>query len=44
MNNSFTEQFVPNTDKETLKESLYYRFITEGAAEDEIEDLLPKKA
>lgn len=41
---SFDEQFVPNTHQETLKESLYRRFITESAAEDEIDDLLPKKA
>ncbi len=40
---SFDEQFVPNTHQETLKESLYRRFITEGATEDEIEDLLLKR-
>lgn len=40
---SFDEQFVPNTNQETLKEPLYRRFITESAAEDEIEDLLLKR-
>ncbi|RKU09244.1 transcriptional regulator [Candidatus Poribacteria bacterium] len=40
---SFDEQFVPNTNQETLKEPLYRRFITEGVAEDEIEDLLLKR-
>ncbi len=40
---SFDEQFVPNTDKSTLREPLYRRFITEGVAEDEIEDLLLKR-
>ena len=40
---SFDEQFVPNTDKDTLKEELYQRFITEGASEDEIEELLFKR-
>ena len=38
---SFDEQFVPNTRKETLREKLYQRFITEDAADREkIEDLL----
>ena len=40
---AFDEQFVPNTDKDTLKTGLYQRFITEGATEDEIEDLLLKR-
>ena len=41
---SFDEQFVPNTYKDTLKETLYQRFITEGATEREkIEDLLLKR-
>ncbi len=40
---SFDEQFVPNTNQETLDKSLYLRFITEGADEDDIEDLLLKK-
>ena len=40
----FDEQLVPNTHKETLRESLYRRFITEGAAEDMIEDLLLKRS
>ncbi len=47
MNNSsterFDEQFVPNTHKDTLREPLYRRFITESAAEDEIDDLLLKR-
>ena len=40
---AFDEQFVPNTDKEILKEPLYQRFLTEGAPEDEIDDLLLKR-
>ncbi len=40
---SFDEQFVPNTDKDTLSKDLYRRFITEGATADEIEDLLLKR-
>ena len=40
---SFDEQYVPNTTQGTIKESLYRRFITENAAEDEIEDLLLKR-
>ena len=39
----FDEQFVPNTHKNTLSTALYQRFITEGAPEDEIEDLLLKR-
>ena len=40
----FDEQFVPNTHKDTLKETLYKRFITEGATDREkIEDLLLKR-
>ena len=40
----FDEQFVPNTHKDTLKETLYQRFITEGATDREkIEDLLLKR-
>ena len=35
----FDEQFVLNTHKDTLREPLYHRFITESAAEDEIDDL-----
>ena len=35
---------VPNTHKETLKESLYRRFITENATEEMIEDLLLKRS
>ena len=40
---AFDEQFVPNTRKETLREPLYQRFLTEGAAEDEMDDLLLKR-
>ncbi len=40
---AFDEQFVPNTDKDTLNKDLYQRFITDGATEDEIEDLLLKR-
>ena len=40
---AFDEQFVPNTHKETLREPLYQRFLTEGAAEDETDDLLLKR-
>ena len=40
---AFDEQFVPNTHKETLKESLYQRFITERAIDQEVEDLLLKR-
>ena len=39
----FDEQLVPNTYKSTLREPLYRRFITEGATEDVIEDLLLKR-
>ena len=40
---AFDEQFVPNTDKNTLRKDLYQRFITEDAAENEIDDLLLKR-
>ena len=41
---SFNEQFVPNTNKATLKEALYERFITERATErQQVEDLLLKR-
>ena len=40
---AFDEQFVPNTDKDTLREPLYQRFITEGVSADEVEDLLIKR-
>ena len=40
---AFDEQFVPNTDKDTLRRDLYQRFITESATEDEIDDLLLKR-
>ena len=41
---SFDEQFVPNTHKNTLRETLYQRFITEGATDREkVEDLLLKR-
>ena len=40
----FDEQFVPSTHKETLRETLYQRFITEEATEREkVEDLLLKR-
>ncbi|MYA70125.1 transcriptional regulator, partial [Candidatus Poribacteria bacterium] len=40
---AFDEQLVPNTHKTTLRESLYQRFITEDATEDDIGDLLLKR-
>ena len=40
----FDEQLVPNTYRRTLRESLYQRFITEDASEDDIEDLLLKRS
>ncbi len=40
---AFDEQFVPNTHKDTLTKDLYQRFITQGATEDETEDLLLKR-
>ena len=40
---AFDEQFVPNTDRDTLRKDLYHRFITAGATEEEIEDLLLKR-
>ena len=40
---SFDEQFVPNTTRETLRRELYQRFIREGAAEKEVEELLQKR-
>ena len=40
---SFDEQVVPNTTRNTLRKDLYQRFILEGAAENEIEDLLQKR-
>ena len=40
---AFDEQFVPNTHRDILRRDLYQRFITEGATEDEIEDLLLKR-
>ncbi len=41
---SFDEQFVPNIHKDTLKETLYRRFITEGATDrGKIENLLLKR-
>ena len=41
---TFDEQLVPNTHRGTLRETLYRRFITEDASEDEIEDLLLKRS
>ena len=41
---SFDEQFVPNTYKDTLRETLYQRFITAEATDREkVEDLLLKR-
>ena len=41
---SFDEQIVPNTHVDTLRETLYQRFITAGATDREkIEDLLLKR-
>ena len=41
---SFDEQCVPNTRKDTLRETLYQRFITAGATDlEKIEDLLLKR-
>ncbi len=40
---AFDEQFVPNTNKNTLKSDLYQRFISEGGTVDEIDDLLLKR-
>ena len=40
---AFDEQFVPNTNKDTLKRDLYEQFITEGATVDDVEDLLLKR-
>ncbi len=40
---AFDEQFIPNTDKDTLSKDLYARFITQGTTEDEIDDLLLKR-
>ena len=42
---AFDEQFVPNTHKDTLRETLYQRFITAGATEREkIEGSATEKA
>ena len=40
---SFDEQVVPNTTRNTLRKDLYLRFISEGVAENEVEDLLQKR-
>ena len=40
---AFDEQFVPNTRRETLREPLYQRFITEVVSADEVDDLLLKR-
>ena len=40
---AFDEQFVPNTHEDTLRKEFYQRFITDGATEDETEDLLLKR-
>ena len=36
----FDEQFVPNTNKDTLRRDLYQRFIPKGFPDQEVEDLL----
>ena len=35
-----SEQFVPNTNKDTLRRDLYQRFIPKGFPDQEVEDLL----
>ena len=40
---SFDEQVVPNTTRDTLRKDLYQRFVREGTAENEVEDLLQKR-
>ena len=40
---AFDEQFVPNTHKNTLRISLYQRFISATEAEHEVKDLLSKR-
>ena len=40
---SFDEQVVPNSTRDTLRKDHYLRFIREGAAENEVEDLLQKR-
>ena len=40
---SFDEQFVPNTNKDTLRRDLYQRFIPTGVFNHEDEDLLLKR-
>ena len=40
---SFDEQVVPNTTRKALRQDYYQRFIREGAAESEVEDLLQKR-
>ena len=37
---SFDEQFVPNTHRDTLRQELFQRFLTEEAPEQEVEDRL----
>ena len=39
----FEGQFVPNTNKDTLRRDLYQRFLPKGAPDNEIEDLLLKR-
>ena len=39
----FDEQFVPNTNKDTLRRELYQRFIPKGVPDHEVEDLLLKR-
>ncbi len=40
---SFDEQFVPNTNKDTLRQDLYQRFIPKGFPDQEVEDLLKRR-
>ena len=39
----FEGQFVPNTNKDTLRRDLYQRFLPKGVPDNEIEDLLLKR-
>ena len=41
---SFDEQFVPNTNKDTLRRELYQRFVPKDVPDHEVEDLLLKRA
>ena len=39
----FEGQFVPNTNKDTLRQDLYQRFIPTGFPDQEVEDLLKRR-